>query len=122
MQLGDFRRFCDSLTTCLRRVENKLPDGTAAGLRYRIVDLSSGSASLTLEPIRPAKGRDRGPEAIDLFSKTVVRIQAGRPVDPCFNNDDLLAFRLLADPINRKVKEIKIANTQVDFTFHRERR
>jgi len=117
VQLDDFRRFCDGLTTCLRHVESKVSDAQAARLRYRIVDLHSGSASLTVEPIRPAKGRDLGPDVIDLFSKTVVSIQAGKPVDPRLNSTDLGAFRRLAEPINRRVKEVKIAGTKLTTRF-----
>ena len=117
VQLSDFRRFCDSLTSCLLRIESKLSEPATAKLRYRIIDLSSGSASLTLEPIRPPKGSDIGQDVINLFSKTVLSIQAGKTVDPRLNNDDLWAFRRLADPLNRKIKEIKIASTRVTSRF-----
>ena len=117
LQLADFRKFCDSLTVCLRRVESKFPAGATTRLKYRIVNLSRGSASLTLEPIPPAKGNDFGPDVIDLFSKTIAGLQAAKQVDPRLTNDDLLAFRALADPIHRHVREMKIGNTKVTSRF-----
>lgn len=117
VQLADFRKFCDSLTLCLRRVETKFPDGALTRLRYRIVSLSHGSASLTVEPIPPSKGNDFGPDVIDLFSETIGSLQSGKPVDPRLNNDDLGAFRELAAPIHRNVREMRIAKTNLTSRF-----
>ncbi len=117
VELADFRRFCDSLTVCLRHVEAKFAEGATTRLRYRIVDLSKGSASLTLEPIRPSRGPDPGDGVIELLSRTVGNLQSGTPIDPRFGKDDLEAFRRLAAPINGRVREIRIAKTKITSRF-----
>ncbi len=117
VQLADFREFCDSLTRCLRRVETKFPDGIKTRLRYRIVGLSHGSASLSVEPIPPKRGKDFGPDVIALFSKTVRNLQSGKSIDARLANDDLEAFRTLAKPIHRAVKEIRIADVKLTARF-----
>jgi hypothetical protein len=117
VRLGDFRKFCDSLTVSLRRVETKFPEGLTRSLRYRIVGLGLGSATLTVEPIPPRRGRDFGPDVIQLFAQTVSSLQSGTTVDPRLNNDDLLVFRRLAAPVTRGAKEIRIADTKVTSRF-----
>jgi hypothetical protein len=117
VRLADFCDFCGSLTRCLRRVETKFADGVTTRLRYRIVNLARSSASLTVEPIAPAQGRDFGPDVLDLFTETIRNLQGGKTVDPRFANDDLEAFRTLARPIHRQVREIRIADTKVTTRF-----
>lgn len=117
VEFSDFRQFCDSLTICLARIESKFPDAGIKRLHYRVVDLSTGSANISLEPIRLTNGRDIGRDVVDLFSKTISNIQAGKAVDPRLNVEDLWAFRRLAYPLNRKIKESRIADTKITSRF-----
>lgn len=112
VQFGDFREFCDNLSACLRRVEF-----VALGhkLRYRIAELRSGSAELTLAPIAGANGG--GEVVFALFGDTVKALQLGQPVDRRFDGDDLQAFRKLGEPLTKRARAVWLAGTSVTTQF-----
>jgi hypothetical protein len=111
---GDFRDFCGSLALCLRKVEGVV--ARDAKLRYRILDLKSGSIAMTLEPETAEDGQIAA-EVVKLFAETVYKLEVGEPIDPRFTRDDLQAFRRLAEPLNRRLSEVRVADTDITSQF-----
>jgi hypothetical protein len=114
---GDFREFCGCFAACLRRVERIVAGG--AVLRYRVSQLKSGSAALTLVPV--PGGGSAGPDipqtVADLFQDTVASLEAGGPIEPRLTSDDLRAFRKLAEPLDRRLRQVRIGGTRITGRF-----
>lgn len=115
VQFGVFREMCDTLASCLRRVEGIVSRKTH--LKYRVVDLNKGSAMLAIEPIPPIEGHDPSKDVVAFFVDTVSSIQAGRSVSPKLTSDDLRVFRKLAGPLNKKAREVKVSGTKLTTQF-----
>jgi hypothetical protein len=115
VRFGDFRTFCDRMADCLRRSEAIVAE-TSGRVRYRIVDLQSASAGLTLAAIPPAKGLDRSKAVVGFFKQTVAQLQSGGRIDPRLTLDDLKAFReMIVRP--KRTKEIWIDGGQVTSQY-----
>jgi hypothetical protein len=113
--LGDLANFCDQLATCLKRIEDKFSSGTR--LKYRITDMRHGSAYLEIQPIAPKRGADFGPAVVQLFSETIAKLESGKQADPRLDVQDLIAFRKMAEPLNGKLKDVRINGTSVTTSF-----
>jgi hypothetical protein len=117
---GDFRGFCANLSLCLRRTE-MIVTGDAK-LDYRIDEMRSGSATLTLVPVPPKEEepviKDRGGLVCRLFIETVHHLQSGGNIDPRFKTDDLQAFRGLAAPrLGRRFQDVRIAGKSLTSEY-----
>lgn len=113
---GDFRELWDGLSACLRVTEAVVAPEHKP-LRYRIVNLEFGSASLAVAAIPPAKGRDHSREVVGLFSSTVSAIQNGEETDPRFNPDALKVFRRLALPLAKRNSTLLVDTTEITAQF-----
>lgn len=114
--LSDFRHFCDGLEACLKRAE-KLATGKTGRLAYRITELATGSAQITLEAVRRGKGRDVRRPVLRLFRKTVTAIQRGKRLDPLVGPDDVALFKQLASPLNGQTKALFIDEAEITPQF-----
>ena len=113
----DFVSFCANVTKCLKSVEHVIV-GAPSHVRYRISDLQYGSASMTLTPVPGPKGRARECQQVaSLFRKTVEAIGKGVTVDKRFQSDDLRRFRDLAQPLERRAKEVWVGRTRITGKF-----
>ncbi|MBX3436657.1 MAG: hypothetical protein KF861_04140 [Planctomycetaceae bacterium] len=124
VRLEHFTSFCDSLRRCLRSLEHDLTHSKPR-TQYRIVDLRSESASITLEPV-PSNGRSNvGREVVSVFKKTVRGLQSRsirRPnIDERIEIDTLQAFRKLYDPFLKAPpdshRRLRIDDVDIDVTF-----
>jgi hypothetical protein len=113
---AEFREFCDGLESCLRRVE-RVVTSRRGRVKYRIVGLEAASAAVSLEPVWAGRGRDRSPQVVRLFKRTVIAIQRGKKVDSRFAPDDLEAFKKLASPLNKGAQRVEINGTEITPEF-----
>jgi hypothetical protein len=111
VQFDDFRHFCNTLNSCLRKCETAVTSERER-IRYRITGLADGSARLKLQPMRPKNGQDRRREVVNLFKRTVADIQAGRRPDPRLGTSALKDFKeLYSGP--KRTKEVWIEGEQL---------
>lgn len=115
-RLADFLSFGQTLSKCLRRVE-EIVASAKSHIQYRIVDLHSGSASLTLEAIPPIEGCDCRAAVVKQFRETVSRLESGQAIDERFSFDDLRTFRELVAPLGRHSKGISIGTVELSLQF-----
>ena len=114
---SDFEDFCNSLQSCLRRAEVTVY-GRAGQLRYKIQDLRSASAEITLEAVmRTPKERDRRKSVFNLVKGTVRSIQSGRRLSPRVTPDDVAAYKKLALPLSKGVHKVWVDDTEITLAF-----
>jgi hypothetical protein len=113
VHLNDFRAFCEHLENCLHKVEDAVD---ASKLVYLIDDLRIGSASVTLAPKKP-KGKDSRKLVVDTFNNLVEGIESGRASGAGWPTETLLAFRRLAEPVNKRLKQLQIGKTRITTAF-----
>lgn len=109
--LQDFYDFCGSLIKCLHAVEKLVAE--SGRIKYRISDLSSGSASMVIEPVPPETGGDPGKKIVGMFIDTVGHLEEGKEVDSRYTSDDLRTFRRLAEPLINGIAKIQIAGKRI---------
>lgn len=113
VHFNDFRTFCDHLESCLHKVEDVVD---AERLVYMIDDLKIGSAGVTLAPKKP-KGADARKRVIDTFNAIVNGIESGAASGAGWPTDTLLAFRRLAEPVGKRLREVRIGRTRITSAF-----
>jgi len=115
VRFEDFRTFCDKMTECLRRSEVAVTR-RAGRIRYRIVNLQSGSAVVTLEAVAPKRTRkewtDRRADVLGFFKRTVATLEVSTDYDPRLSPDDLFAFRQLRAKLHH-TKEVWVEQAQI---------
>lgn len=100
-RLGDFAKFCATLTQCLRIIEQLETDHRGkAG--FKIVNLTHGSAGLTIATVPPKRGETLNGRVLRGFRETVQNLETGGPVDVRLTLDDLRQFRKLREGKYRK--------------------
>lgn len=114
--LTDFRDLCKSLAACLRRSEEIVSRGEAI-LRHRIVDLGLGSAVLALSPVARDDGPNLGSEVYRFLAETVDRLERGQTVDPRLTDEDLQAFRGLANTVAKEQGSVWIGGIELTTQY-----
>ncbi|MFO0966088.1 MAG: hypothetical protein U0793_10965 [Gemmataceae bacterium] len=115
VQLNDLRLFCEHLETCLHRVEDLVSPG--ARLTYLVDDLRKGSAGLTLVAKKPKQGPDTRQVVVKTFNDVVDKLENGRPLPDVWPSDALLAFRRLAEPLNKRLKAVRVDGVPLTTSF-----
>jgi hypothetical protein len=116
VQFEEFTDFCESVSRSLRKAES-LVSGEAPRIRYRIAELGTGSATITLEAAPPKNGPDHRKEVLRLFDESIQNLQVGRELDPRVDYDALEAFRQLAKPLRRRTKEVWVGAARLTTQF-----
>ncbi len=96
----EFGDFCDAVAACLRRAES-IATGSSGRIRFKVVGLEVGSATVEIEAERPPTGRDDRAKTVRLFRNTIKNIESGRKPDHRLGRDDIQVFRKLANPLER---------------------
>jgi len=116
VQFEEFTDFCETVSRSLRKAES-LVSGEPPRIRYRIAELGTASASITLEAVTPKQGHDHRKEVLHLFHESIRNLQAGQDLDPRVDYDALETFRNLAKPLRRRTKEVWVGPARLTTQF-----
>ena len=114
--LGDFIEFCGNLRKCLRIAEKSLYGGLGE-LEYRITNLRNGSALLEIEPVVRRQGGDKRASVVRQVKSTVNSIQQGKRPRTALTQREYEAYKKLALPVGRSIKEMVVGDTAITSHF-----
>lgn len=122
VRLMEFMEFLNSLKNCLKKVESNLTGKERSSLYYRIADLRTGSATVSLEAVQREAGPDIAVPVLEKFSDGLNLIQKYGKLPDGFDQEVLETYRKLVVPLKKHVTgiEIKRPDTVTEITIQLE--
>lgn len=102
VRLHEFNEFCKAIEKMLRATDHDI-SSTPKTLEYRVTDLQCKSALVSLEAVKPKKGRDRRAKVLSVVRSTFRKLQEGKRPDARLSPRALEAYRDVARPIQRSI-------------------
>jgi hypothetical protein len=99
--LEDLRDLCASLGSALRATEEVITNNTPH-IKYRIIDLDHGSASLTIEAYEKGPTTNLTNITVDLFRSTIRSLEQGSEIDPRISLFALESYKQFASLFHRR--------------------
>src|SRR3989304_3442434 len=114
--LEDLRDLCTSLGTTLRATEEAITNDTPH-IKYRIIDLNHGSASITIQACEKRPATNIAGMTVDLFQKTVKSLELGTQIDPRISPLVLDSYKQFASLFQRRALTLLIGAFRLTSQF-----